>query len=325
MTESEPVTASAIINGGDSAVVIGGDEPPSTATTVEKNLLVKTQSTNTAGIQKATILDDVDAGAILQVQIQGEIVATGTVSKSEPGIGSRTRVTAFGLLHRLKQTFIDLSFDVISANVAIQRIAETAGVDVSIQTNPPLTETVSFSFKQKPADEAIDKLTKMTDTVTFVDEQDTLIVRNPRNVGRTFELENIINASAGSRRPQYQSVQVIGNTPTAARGRETRHLISSQPVLAEAGEGTPTYIFEDDSITTQQQAENTAALLLRRLKKQQQGGFVELVGRPDIRPFDSVIFPPAQGGSKFRVASVEHSITKANGYTTRLTLSGDII
>jgi Phage late control gene D protein (GPD). len=150
------------------------------------------------------------------------------------------------------------------------------------------------------------------------------VIADPEDVGESFDLSQIIDVSAGSRRPQYQSVQVIGNTATAERGLDARHLISSQPILAEAGEGQPSFIFEDDSIATQQQAVNVAESLLRKLKKQQQGGFVTVVGRPDVRPFDLVTLPPAQGGQTFLVASVEHTITDTDGFVTRLSLGGSI-
>jgi phage protein D len=91
--------------------------------------------------------------------------------------------------------------------------------------------------------------------------------------------------------------------------------------VAEAGSGQPTFIFEDDGISTQAEANTIAQSLLSRLQKQQQGGFVEVVGRSEIRPFDTVQLPKSQGGGQFLVDTVEHNISNADGFTTRLSLA----
>jgi hypothetical protein len=273
---------------------------------------------------KATVLEDVAVGASVEFQIQGEITFSGTVQKSEPGTGDRRRITAFDLSHQLKQTFLSVNFDNLSADIAFQRVADALDIDVNIRFLVRPFNGITTTFKEKRADQIISKLTKLTDTVSFVNSKNELAVADPEDVGDAVELSNLVDVSAGLRRPQYQSVQVIGNTSTAERGLDARHLISSQPILAEAGDGQPSFVFEDDSIATQQQAVNTAESLLRKLKKQQKGGTVTLVGRPDIRPFDRVILPPAQGGETFIVSSLKQTISQNNGYRTRLSLGGSI-
>jgi len=70
------------------------------------------------------------------------------------------------------------------------------------------------------------------------------------------------------------------------------------------------------------QAENVANALLARLEEQQKGGWLELVGRENIRPFDDVELPPDLGGETYLVRSVEHTIDSRNGFKTRLDLGG---
>jgi phage protein D len=100
--------------------------------------------------------------------------------------------------------------------------------------------------------------------------------------------------------------------------------LSTLPVVAEAGSGQPTFIFEDDGIATQAEANAIAASLLSRLQKQQQGGFCEIVGRPEIRPFDTVRLPDAQGGGQFLVDNVEHRLSGSEGFISRLSLAAPI-
>jgi hypothetical protein len=126
-------------------------------------------------------------------------------------------------------------------------------------------------------------------------------------------------------------VQVVGNTSISDSENDVggellqqRHLISAQPVIAEAGDGQPTFLFKDNSIQTQSQANNVARQLLRRLQKQQQGGQATIVGRPEIRPLDRVSFPESQGGETFVVSNIEHTISATDGFQSRLSLGGTI-
>jgi len=330
MTVAERVTGQVTAGGETFRVVLGGETPQSEEVGVQTNLRVTTPASNQAGSARVTVLDGgdvVSAGDGLTVTIQGERVHTGTVSKTESGVGDRVRLTSFDALHQLKQTFISETFDREPASAAVRTIAGAAGVSVEASA-PALTRTISTSFKDARADAALDKITRLTDTILFVDAANTVVIVNApeqgpgRAVGVGRSLSRLIETSAGARRPQYQSVQVLGNTPTSRRGREARHLISSQPVLAQAGEGQPSFIFEDDSITSQEQANAVAQSLLRRLTEQQQGGFALVVGRPRIRPLDTVTFPERQGGTTFLVSAVEHTISDRSGYTTRLDLGG---
>jgi hypothetical protein len=327
MTTTKVVSAVLVVGDTTQDVVIGGTEPQSDTDSggtsrVPKDVSVKSESTNTAGLLKATILNPATAGDPVELQIQGEPVHTGTVAKVERGTGDRRRITSFDVSHQLKQTFISVNFDAIRAGAAIEEITGEVGIGVNIRTTLP--QRITTTFKEKRADQIIEKLTKLTDTVSFVSVDNQLVIADPESVGDASALTRIIDVSAGQRRPQYQSVQVVGDTSTAERGLEARHLISSQPALAQAGEGEPTFLYKDDSIASQEQARNTAQALLRKLQKQQRGGFATIVGRPELRPFDIVSLPPVQGGSEFRVGSVEHTISNRGGFQTRLTLNGDV-
>jgi hypothetical protein len=319
MTVTERVTGQARIDGAQSQLVIGGRKPASAETSIPTDAVVRNRTTNEASRAAVTVLDSVSRGATLEVEIQGTIIHTGTVTKVDDGVGDRRRVVSFDALHQLKQTFISVSFDGIAAREAFRRVA--AATDVSLNVRPTLEETITTSVKDKRADVVLDKLTTLTDTVSFITRGNDLLVTTLDDIGLDRDLENIIDTSAGKRSPQYQSVQVIGNTPTSRRGFEARHLLSSQPVLAEAGAGQPSFIYEDDSITSQQQAVNAAQSLLKKLKKQQQGGFVKTVGRADVLPFDRVALPDAQGGGEFIVDGVEHRISE-DGFITRHELGG---
>jgi hypothetical protein len=231
-------------------------------------------------------------------------------------------------LHELKQTFVDISVDNAQPFTVINQIAREVGTPVSFES-PGSAVSLTRSFTDKRADAAIDTVLKSTNTRSVVTTTNQLLIAPPSVLGNDGDrsVSRIIDVSAGSRRPPFQSVQVVGNTATdnpPVSGEQARHLLSSQPVLAEAGGGQPTFIFEDDGITTQTEANTIAESLLSRLQKQQQGGFVKLVGRSEIRPFDTIRLPESQGGGRFLVDTVEHSISGSDGFITRLSLAAPL-
>jgi hypothetical protein len=289
-------------------------------------------SKNAAGVAKVTLLTDVATGATLTIRINGTVIFTGTIEKSEPGVGDRQRITAFDTVHQLKQSFLSVSFDNAEPARAIAEVARQTEADIAFEPPPERPGRITQSFDDARADVIIDELSKKTDVVTRVGADGELLAARPNQLQReTHSLTRIIDATGGSRRPQYESVQVIGNTSISDSNgdvvselRQQRHLISAQPVIAEAGSGEPTFLFEDNSIQTQAQADNVARQLFRRLQKQQQGGQATIVGRPEIRPLDRVSFPEAQGGETFLVSNIEHTISATDGFQSRLSLGGTI-
>lgn len=331
MTVAKRVTAQVQSGGKTFRIVIGGRTPRSEEAGVQTDLRVNTRSTNQAGVARATVLDDdgtVSPGDELTVSIQDTVVHTGTVTKTESGVDARVRITSFDALHRLKQTFISETFAELPASVAVGAIADAVGVQIETPAEALNQRRISTSFKDTRADVALDKIAKLADAILFVTTANTVVIKptpeqgSGLSAGSERSLSQIIESSAGARRPQYQSVQVIGNSPTSNRGLEARHLIASQPVLAQAGEGQPSFIFEDDTISSQEQANSVARSLLRRLTEQQQGGFAVVVGRPGIRPLDTVVFPEQQGGATFLVSGIEHVISDRQGFTSRIELGG---
>lgn len=322
---TETVYGSATVAGEEHQLVIGGRVPREESgkrSDSETNVIVKTRQSNKAATGKCTILGDAAPGDELAISLTGNTVFTGTIKKPKGSVGDRTRLVAFDGLHRLKRTTISETFDTEAASAVFETIANTASVDIGLETGA--STPISASFKDRDADAVIEKIAKLADVVWYIDVDNTLVIDNAGSVGEQRELAQITDVSAGKKSPAYQSVRVIGNSPTSRKGRESRQLVSSQPVVATAGSGEPVYEYEDDDIASQQQAQNIANAILRRLRKQQRGGFVEVVGRSDIRPFDTVQFPEAQGGSSYLAAGVTHTLSAKDGWTTRIKLGGVI-
>lgn len=325
MPTTQQVYGSAEVGGQQLELVIGGKTPRDESgkqSSTETNVVVETQQTNKAASGKVTVLGGGAAGDGVEINLTGDTVFTGTIRKTEDAVGNRTRLVAFDALHDLKRTTVSETFDTEAAASALQTVADEASVDIDIRGGA--AEPITATFKSAKADAVIEKLTKLAGKVWYVSVDNTLVVTNASSVGESKQLDRLIDASAGKRSPAYQSVKVIGNTPTSRKGRQSRQLVSSQPVTATAGSGDPVYEYEDDDIASSQQAQNVADALLQRLRKQQRGGFVEVLARSDIRPFDTVVMPPIRGGAEYLVEAVKHTVDGKNGYLTRLQLGGVI-
>jgi hypothetical protein len=329
MTDSQPVTAGISVGGPGGAlsrIVIGGTKPADARSGVPTDLRMQTSTENKAGQLEATVLSDIGSGTTVSLVINGETVFTGEIQKSEPGVGDRTRITAFDTLHDLKNTFIDVAVDNAAPFSVIDDVASAAGVDVGFEPPTGDRTPITRTFTDARADSVLDTIQKITNTKSVVTPQGQFRIAPVDQLGNTEDrkLSQVVDVAAGSRRPPFNSVQVIGNSATPDQGEGVRHLLSTLPVVAEAGSGQPTFIFEDDSIASQAEANAIADSLLSRLQKQQQGGFVEIVGRPEIRPFDTIQLPDAQGGGRFLVDDVAHRLSGSEGFITRLSLAAPI-
>jgi len=323
MPVTDRVYGAVTVSGVTQPLVIGGTTPREQsggASNSETGVEVQTQQSNTAATARVTVLDDVAAGETIAVSLAGDRVFTGTARKTQDGVGDRTRIVAFDALHDLKRTTISETFDRIQGRDALRRVAAKAGIEIDVRSEARTSLTVSF--KSATGDSAVEKLTKLLGAVWYVNAENALVVTDPGRVGDRRELRRVVTASAGKTTPAYQSVRVTGNSATSRRGRSARHLVASQPVRATAGRGNPTFEYEDNDISSQQQAQNVADALLRRLEQQQRSGSVTVVGRGDIRPFDTVAFPDGLGGEEYLVESVAHRINSRDGFLTQLSLGG---
>jgi len=330
MSATQRVFGTAEVNDRELELVIGGKTPRGTSrrrSSTETGAVVKLTQTNKAGSGKVTVLEDATVGDELRINLSGDTVFTGTVGKINNGVGDRARLTGFDALHKLKRTTISETFVAETAESALQTVVDEADVDLDFRpSSEPITApfegVINTTFKSVSADAAIENLTKLAGRVWYINRDNALVVTDASLVGESKQLDRLIEASAGKRTPPYQSVRVIGNTPTSRRGQEARHLVSSGPVTAQAGRGKPVYEYENDDIATLRQARNIADSLLQRLQKQQRGGFVTVLGRGDIRPFDRVIMPPRRGGEEYIVEEVKHTVNDKSGFLTQLQLGG---
>jgi len=318
------VYGKATIAGSDYPLVLGGSTPSGVESS-ETGVKVETDRYNKAAVAKATILseselpEDVD----VEVSIRGTPIFSGTVQKSKNGTGDRWRFTAFDSIYDLKRNSLWPSYDQQKFSAIANDALATAGVDGEVDLSGAADARISIEFEETRCDKVVEKVAKWSSGAWWVTADGPVVVTDDiASRTETRDLAWVRDASPGKETPAYQSVRVKGSTPVSRRGVPYRHMISSSPVVATAGEGEPTFHYSDNDIQTQSMAQNTADKLLQRLQAQQKGGWVEVVGREDVRPFDTVVMPESQGGEEYLVSEVKHTLDDSDGFVTKLTLGG---
>jgi hypothetical protein len=319
---TEPIHGHVDVQGERYRIVSGGSSGTGGNTDTETGLQYVSDRYNTAGKLAATVLSDVEIpeSVPVQVDVRDTTIFTGTIRNSKEGISDRVRIEAYDAVADLKRNTLTASYDRASIETITQDALAEAGVTGAIDLP---TIRVSPEFDGLRCDKVLKKVARWGDAAWWTTAENVVVVTDEiAGETDTHELRYIRDASPGKRTPAYQSVRVVGSSAVSRRGLGYRYLLSSQPIIATAGTGSPVFEFRDNDIQSQQQAENVAKALKKRLEAQQKAGWVEIVGREGIRPFDDVQLPPDLGGETYLVSSVEHTIDDRNGFVTRLDLGG---
>lgn len=319
--DSEQVYGIARIGSATVPLVVGGSSGQSSGSDQKLRLSYIVDRYNTSAKLKTPVLTQrsFDEGDELTVDLQDETIFTGAVESSEDGLGDRVHLTAYDAADKLKGATLTQSFDTASIGTIATAALDAAGVG-NYRVNVP-NERTSPDFDNERCDKVLERCAKWADGVWFV-TVDNEVVLTQDIAGESFdhELEHVIDATPGVTTPPYQSVLVIGTAPASKTGQETMHMLSSEAIIATAGDGSPRYRYEDAGIRTQKLADNVAQNILRELERQRRGGTITIVGEPSIRPWDTVTLPAAQGGGTYLVSGVEHSISSRKGFKTTITV-----
>lgn len=269
--------------------------------------------------------------------ISGEPVFVGTLQDVSNVDSLSNEITAFNVVYKLTQNTIDQSFKNATLTHIAETVLKTAGVE-SYTVNLP-NESVSTEYTDVKCARVLDKITTVGDAVwratisTSGNELKEFVhVRTDPNP-ELFQLGNenpsgqprgVLETTAGKKTPPYQSVRVIGISPSSqsGHGQQSENLVSSSPLVAQVGEGKPRYRFKSDEIKTARMAAQAAKQLHKEFQRQQKGGWVKTTGFTGAHPFDVIQMPEFMGGERYIISELEHVIDNDEGFTTKITCGG---
>lgn len=325
----QQVYGSVTVDGTDYPIVIGGSggsgRDGGNGTSTKVGLQLKADRHNTAGQCKVAVYapEPPQTGSPMRVWINGTTVFTGTLRSRTPGAGDRHRLTAYDAAWDLKKTTVTQSYTTASVATIARDAAAAAGIDIAVSVP---TEYASPEFKAQTAATILSKVATWSDGIWYVDIDNTVhVTADVSSVSRAHHLQRITAAHPEESIPPYQSVRVIGTSPASRKGLKTMHLIPSQPIVATAGEGEPQYTYRSEDIRTQSMAQKSATAIRKELLRQRYTGTIDIVGDPAIRPYDTILLPPAQGDAEFLVTGIKHRLDGQEGFTTAITPGGVVV
>lgn len=193
------------------------------------------------------------------------------------------------------------------------------------------------SYEDKPVKDLLDRLEKSTNSTYWVDRGGNFHfgALRPTIPINTYELQFIIDSSAGLTTPSYNSVRVIGSGVVSEDGWRKSGLIESGAIKLsekveddELDEGLkePTFTYKNMQIQTQKEANSVRQKIADNLAKQSKSGKITVTGFPEIRPLDVVKMPNNNvqpfGGEVYGVYKVKHKFGAGDGFKTDIHVEG---
>jgi hypothetical protein len=207
--------------------------------------------------------------------------------------------------------------------------ADIGGIDQEIQFT---------SYEDKKVSDLLDRLTKSTNSSWWIDRFGRFHfgALRPGNPINSYELQFVIDSSAGYTTPSYNSVQVIGKGVVSEDGWRKSALDEDTPVELSQNVSDeerdseklkkPTFTYKNMQIQTQQEADNARKKIINDLSKQTKDGKITVVGFPALRPLDVVKMPNNDvqpfGGDVYGVYKVVHKIGAGDGMKTDIFVEG---
>lgn len=198
---------------------------------------------------------------------------------------------------------------------------------------------LSFSNYEITVSSALERIENATNSTWWFDAEGVFHIGAPEpgNPIDAFDLQFIIETSAGKSTPAWQGVQVIGSGVVSEDGWDRSNMNSATPALSAASmadDGSldtdklaePVFTYRNLEIQTQAEADSVAKEIINKLQKQQAEGKITVVGFPEVRPLDAVVMPDSElqpmGGTRYAVEKVIHNINPSDGFITDIHVGG---
>lgn len=246
-------------------------------------------------------------------------VFSGFVDNIEHGIAT-VRLSALGLAVGLIRLRIERVYLNQTAGGIMGDLAKEANVKVG-EASDGISLPIYVVDYSSNAYEHILKLADRCNFDAYVTDDEQLMFKE-WDGGRSHSLEygkEIIRVERLNFSPPFVSTRVYGESPSSVKGSDTFHWFTKQEVKGEAGGGVALSIL-DSAIKDTVTANTVADAKLKRLKHTLAIA-VETVGKPEVKLGDTLILegmPASIIQGKMEVRSVEHYLSKAKGFTTRI-------
>lgn len=257
-----------------------------------------------------------DEGALTQV-------FRGAIDRVEPGLET-TRVIAYGGDMKLMRHFAEQTFKGLSAGAIVRDLAGRAGVPVE-----RAEEGIGFPVYVVDGERSLYAhmldLAESSGFDLYLTPAGELVFEKFREgqIVHVFEYaKHIVSLDVQRATPAAEQVEVWGESATGTNGDDaaawvTTDFSSSKGV---AGEGRR-LLLQRPSLRTAAAARTAALAALTEVKRRSVRGRLVTVGRPEVKLGDAIrlaAVPEDSLNGSYQVRGVNHRVTKAGGFTTRI-------
>jgi len=244
-------------------------------------------------------------------------VFKGAIDTIEPDI-SKIVIAGLSFVSRLLDLRMNQVYENQSAGSIVYDLAGRAGVKTA-EVSDGLRFPMYAIDDTKNAYEHIRDLAEKCGFDVYMTSDNKLVFKKyERKSPHTFEYgKDITHAEVDDQEPVAVRVLVHGESPSSFKGADTSHWLTKREVEGVVGSGAGLLI-QDPTVKDKDTAERVAKAKLDVLKRSL-SGTVKTIGRAEVKLGDTIKIeemPSALMNGEFQVRSVEHFLSKTEGFTT---------
>jgi phage protein D len=231
---------------------------------------------------------------------------------------TKIRLHTLSSMTRLSNLRVDRFYEQQSAGAIVKDLANSAGVAVG-----EVSDGIQLPYytvdSNKNGYEHIKCLAHLCGFDVYASNEDKLVFKKYEKSGpKTLEYgKNIIRLVKIDQQESVDSVKVFGESPSSSKGSDKAHWLTKENVQGSAGSG-PQLFIQSRIVRDEDTASAVAKAALDKAKLSVLVE-IEVLGDPEIQLGDTVkitSMPNKYLDGELQVRSVEHFLSKPNGFTT---------
>jgi phage protein D len=246
-------------------------------------------------------------------------VIGGLVDNVEPGI-AELRVSGLDYSAKLLELRVDQLYENQSAGAIISDLARQVGVNTGDVSNGLRLAMYVVDSNNHAFGHVYELAEKCGFDVYMTNERGLMFKEYARTQPHILEYgKNILHATLQEEKPVLTSVVVQGESPSSFKGADTSHWLTKRSVEGVVGRG-PRLLIQDPTVRDKDTAEKVARARMNTITRVV-SGTIKIVGNAEIKLGDTIEIRDmknAKMNGEFQVRSVEHYLSKNEGFTTSI-------
>ncbi len=273
---------------------------------------------------KSSILPTLGYPATLSLRIANGFaqVFTGAIAAIEPGL-TTTRITAHGTAHKLLRTYLNHSYERMSAGAIARDLAQKAGLDVA-SAEEGITFPAYVIDERRSAFHHLHDIAALCGFDCYCNAAGQLVFQAFKGGNTVHVLEygtHILQLDIQQTSPSVTQFEAWGESPGGSRGDKAWSWLTKDftPSHGLAGDGTPSRLLERAVLRTADAARLAAQAAQAASIRRSLRGRVLLPGRPEIQLGDAIRLaqlPNPDLNASFQVSAITHRLSRRHGFTT---------